>query len=107
MRLKYGQINSPTEEFWYHVSQQYELLMAVNQTALHEISAVNLLGGSVRTKTEEQLTGQRASDIIKDPRLVELMRILISVSDKRRCLDLSYQFSRLPHPRVDGATLCG
>src|SRR5690554_1995344 len=107
MRLKYGQINSPTEEFWYHVSQQYELPMAVNQTAFHEISTLNQLADSVRTKTEEQLTEQLASDIIKDPRLVELMRILISVSDKRLYLDLSYQFSRLPHPRVDGATLCG
>jgi hypothetical protein len=107
MRKEYGKINNLSEEFWYHVSQQHELPLAANQTADQEISTLNSLADSVKTKTVDELADQLASEIIKDPRLVELLRTLISVSDKRLYLDLSYQFSRLPHPKINGATLCG
>ena len=107
MRKEYGRINSLSEEFWYHVSQQHELPLAANQTVDQEISTLNSLADSVKTKTVDELADQLASEIIRDPRLVELLRTLISVSDKRLYLDLSYQFSRLPHPKIRGATLCG
>lgn len=107
MRKEYGRINSLSEEFWYHVSQQHELPLAVNQTVDQEISTLNSLADSVKTKTVDELADQLASEIIRDPRLVELLRTLISVSDKRLYLDLSYQFSRLPHPKIRGTTLCG
>lgn len=107
MRKKYGRINSLSEEFWYHVSQQHELPLAANQTVDQEISTLNSLADSVKTKTVDELADQLASEIIRDPRLVELLRTLISVSDKRLYLDLSYQFSRLPHPKIRGTTLCG
>ncbi len=107
MRKEYGRINSLSEEFWYHVSQQHELPLAANQTVDQEISTLNILADSVKTKTVDELADQLASEIIRDPRLVELLRTLISVSDKRLYLDLSYQFSRLPHPRLRGTTLCG
>ncbi|AZV94426.1 hypothetical protein CBF45_12420 [Bordetella sp. J329] len=107
MRKEYGRINSLSEEFWYHVSQQHELPLAANQTVDQEISTLNSLADSVKTKTVDELADQLASEIIRDPRLVELLRTLISVSDKRLYLDLSYQFSRLPHPKIHGTTLCG
>lgn len=107
MRKEYGRINSLSEEFWYHVSQQHELPLAANQTVDQEISTLNSLADSVKTKTVDELADQLASEIIRDPRLVELLRTLISVSDKRLYLDLSYQFSRLPHPKIRGTTLCG
>ncbi|MCG9025462.1 hypothetical protein [Laribacter hongkongensis] len=107
MRKEYGRINSLSEEFWYHVSQQHELPLAANQTVDQEISTLNSLADSVKTKTVDELADQLASEIIRDPRLVELLRTLISVSDKRLYLDLSYQFSRLPHPKICGTTLCG
>lgn len=107
MRKHYGQINNASEEFWYHVSQQHELPLAKNQTADEEIGTLDALADAVREKTADELAQQLSGDIIRDPRLVELLRTLISVSDKRLYLDLSYQFSRLPHPTVAGATLCG
>ena len=107
MRKEHGKIGSMSEEFWFHVSQQHELPLAANQTADQEIGTLNALADAIKTKSVDELTLQLAGDIIADPRLVELLRTLISVSDKRLYLDLSYQFSRLPHPKRLGETLCG
>jgi hypothetical protein len=107
MRKSYGQITNLSEEFWYHVSQQHELPLATNQVTTQEIAALNTLADSVRTISASALNEQLAGNLLADPDLISLLRTLIRISDKRLYLDLSYEFSRLPHPTQEGITLCG
>ena len=58
-------------------------------------------------RTTEVLIEQLASLLEQEPVLIEQLRLLVAISDKRLYLDLSYMFSRTLNPSDPRLTLCG
>lgn len=114
-------------EFWAHVSGQDELPMAEgvpdeiqaksDAGASAEgtekpdepsvISALNSLADRFDPHDRSRLQAYIVAQILENPELINQLRLLISVSDKRLYLDLSYIFSRTLHPNDASITLCG
>lgn len=80
------------EEFWYCVSPQEDLPL-VNEDKINASSSSNLIKfiDLIKKKHPEQKTENYITDlIIAEPELIEDIRLLVGVSDKRFYLDLTY-----------------
>jgi hypothetical protein len=100
--------DGPQKEYWTHVSAQEELPIAGDVIALQPPDGLDQLierlpSGSSEATFEQVL----ASELLRDPKLLDQLRLLVSVSDKRCYLDLSYIFSRTFEPGGRERTLCG
>lgn len=71
------------------------------------IAALNSLADRFDPHDPSKLQAYIVAQILENPELINQLRLLISVSDKRLYLDLSYIFSRTLHPTDATKTLCG
>ncbi len=88
MPLSFAKIRNAQEEFWYHVSRQDELPLATSKQEATEIVVLNTLADKVAAQTHEQLAASLSEMLIRNPKLLDWLRTLISVSDKRLYLGL-------------------
>lgn len=100
--------DKPEKEYWTHVSAQEELPIAGDVKAIQPPEGLDHLierlpAGSSGPAIEVCV----AKELLRDPGLLDELRLLVSVSDKRCYLDLSYIFSRTFEPDVRSRTLCG
>jgi hypothetical protein len=98
----------PEKEYWTHVSAQEELPIAGGVIAIQPPGGLDHLierlpAGSSGPAIEACV----AEELLRDPDLLDQLRLLVSVSDKRCYLDLSYIFSRTFEPGIRSRTLCG
>ena len=90
-----------------HVSSQEELPLADGAVGTTELAGLEELSRTVPADAgDEQLTEFLQKQLIANPDLMDQVRCLAGISDKRLYLDLSYVFSRTPHP-TENRTLCG
>lgn len=114
-------------EFWTHVSSQDELPIAdagLSETKERAdsdtnsedgkelkgnslVAALNSLADRFDPHDTSKLQAYIVAQILESPELINQLRLLISVSNKRLYLDLSYIFSRTLHPADATKTLCG
>jgi hypothetical protein len=100
--------DSREDEYWTHVSAQEELPVAGEIAPVRPPERLDRLVGSLPADPDETIMESViAAELLRDPRILEDLRLLVSVSDKRCYLDLSYLFSRAPDPTHPGRTLCG
>lgn len=107
MPLSTATITSLPEEFWYHVAQQHELPLAAKKSKASAIDVLNDVADHVQGRTADEVRADLANRLAATPALLNCLRTLISVSDKRLYLDLSYRFARVPHPDDPSRSLCG
>lgn len=90
-------------EFWYHVSPQHEIPLAVKKEVLPLQDQLEYLCEKMHLHHDTfQLIKQ---EIYDNPQVIYQLRTLVSISDKRFYLDLSYMFSRYYINETE--TLCG
>lgn len=105
--MKVLDCSTKEREYWSHVSQQQELPIAVGVDALPLVTELgDLAKGFPLTDTKKAQIAFLKVRLLRDPSLIHQLRLLVSVSDKRLYLELSYVFSRTPSP-MGGGTLCG
>jgi len=101
-------LSSKELEYWAHVSSQEELPIAEGAVPSAMVAELDMLAEALPGGAErEAITQFLAERLLAEPELVHQLRLLVSVSDKRLYLDLSYTFSRIPHPTKANSTLCG
>lgn len=96
---------SPQNEFWYHVSNQNEIPIAGEiQTSFD----TDLLEQFLKDmpKKESEVISYIYTQLLKNPDLVDILRALVGVSDKRMYLELSYIFSKTLKKDLT-VSLCG
>ncbi len=93
------------KEFWYHVSAQEELPLAEKKKNLPLQDDLNQLCGKISGDID--IKKLLEIEIYKNPELIKQLRTLVSISDKRFYLDLSYKFSREYVDKGNQETLCG
>lgn len=100
-------------EYWAHVSAQDELPIAASEAIPGKtesptiVVALESLANGYDPTNPDKTEAYLAPKILENPDLINQLRLLISVSDKRLYLDLSYIFSRSVHPANPERTLCG
>jgi hypothetical protein len=83
---------TPQNEFWYHVADQTEIPIAGTvDKALDIEKLANLFTNFSSSKDKN---GFLLSAIKNDPDLIDILRTLVGVSDKRMYLELSYAFAK-------------
>jgi hypothetical protein len=85
--------DNPQNEYWYHVSNQNEIPIAGNlQTSIN----LNLLLSFLERlpSDEESQKNYLRTELISENELMDLLRTLVGVSDKRMYLELSFLFSK-------------
>jgi hypothetical protein len=103
-----GECDEPEKEYWTHVSAQEELPLAGDIAPVQPPRLLDRLLTNLSTDASEHDTEVAvASELLRDPELLDELRLLVSVSDKRCYLDLSYIFSRTYAPGGEDRTLCG
>lgn len=96
------------DEYWYHVASQDEMPLAGSARtplALSGLDAIHPAGLPYQTGSLEE--SDIASWILADPDLALQLRLVLSISDKRFYLDLSYLFSRTRIAEGTDTTVCG
>jgi hypothetical protein len=94
------------KEYWSHVASQAELPIAgASPTGKLVTELTSLANLIVAAKSPQDAVTTLANQLYAEPNLIHDIRTLVSVSDKRLYLDLSYVFSRIVGP--NGITLCG
>ena len=91
-------------EFWYHVSPQKDIPLAARKEVLPLQDHLEYLCQQIQTN-QKSLFELIEQEVFNNPNVVNQLRALVSISDKRFYLDLSYTFSRY---YIEGnQTLCG
>lgn len=96
---------NPQNEFWYHVANQNEIPIAGEIQKSFDNS---LLEQFLKDLPQEQseLTDYMYKKLLINSELIDLLRALIGVSDKRMYLELSYIFSKILK-KDSHVSLCG
>ncbi len=96
------------DEYWTHVSAQEELPVAGEIAPVRPPERLDRVVEALPDDPAEAVMQTVVADeLVRDPRILDDLRLLVSVSDKRCYLDLSYLFSRAFDPTRPGKTLCG
>lgn len=105
--MKVSDCSTKECEYWSHVSRQQELPIAAGVESLPLVTELaDLAAGFPLHDSKKAQIAFLKERLLRDPSLIHQLRLLVSVSDKRLYLDLSYLFSRTPSP-VGAGTLCG
>jgi len=100
--------DSPEKEYWTHVSAQEELPIAGDVIAVQPPKGLDrLIEHLPAGASGPVITAHVTNELLRDPELLDELRLLVSVPDKRCYLDLSYIFSRIFEPGTRSRTLCG
>ena len=99
-------LTSDKDEYWFNVSDQNEIPIAGDLELAFDFELLSTFL-SKYSNTQIQFSDYLTTELEANPSLIYLLRTLVGVSDKRMYLELSYLFSRTPHPRHPNATLCG
>ena len=91
---------TPQNEFWYHVANQPEIPIAGEIDKSLNVEKLVALVADFPSDSEQQ-TKHLKEQIKSDPNLIDILRTLVGVSDKRMYLELSYIFSRTRLPGDD------
>lgn len=98
--------DSLQNEFWFHVSPQYDMPIAgevpefVDMDALSEIIQ--------RFEDDDEISNEAIKRVIKDDiDNIDILRALIGISDKRMYLDLSYIFYKTKYQENDNSNILG
>lgn len=101
--------HSLQNEFWFHVSPQENMPIAGSVEPFIDIKRLRHLINQLNLQYD--VTNQNIKNIIEnDPNMIDILRSLIGISDKRMYLDLSYTFyktkdDRNPHLNILGQNL--
>jgi hypothetical protein len=96
------------DEYWYHVAPQHDMPLAGaarEPLLLSRLDVIYPAGSVYRAGTLD--IDAVANWIYNDPDLVSELRLVLSISDKRFYLDLSYLCSRTRVPDMGDKTVCG
>ncbi len=98
-------IKTPQNEFWFHVADQSDIPIAGDVDKSLDINKLIKLFKefSQTTKKEDFLLSAVKTDI----HLVDILRTLVGVSDKRMYLELSYVFAKTESSRIPGKNVLG
>jgi hypothetical protein len=100
--------DSPEREYWTHVSAQEELPIAGDVIAVKPPEGLDhLIEHLPPEASAPTITAHVTEELLREPKLLDELRLLVSVSNKRCYLDLSYIFSRIFEPGTHSRTLCG
>lgn len=92
-------------EFWYHVSPQNEIPLAAKKEVLPLQDQLEYL--CKKMQSQHDIFKLILQEIYDNPSVIHQLRTLVSISDKRFYLDLSYIFSRYYIGVSGNETLCG
>jgi hypothetical protein len=99
---------SVEEEYWMHVSSQEELPIAVGVERSPVTAELDKILEELPDGSDtDALAAYFRERLLVAPTLLNELRLLISLSDKRLYLDLSYRLSREIDPGDPERTLCG
>ncbi|MNV30620.1 hypothetical protein D3C71_1218970 [compost metagenome] len=101
--MNLGSCATMEEEFWFHVSSQDEIPLAMPRPRSEVESTLDAFLDAYDAH-DGDLTDLVSDKLRQNPSLLDELRALVSISDKRLYLDLSYIFSRYPY---SDKTLCG
>lgn len=102
--------STPQNEYWTHVADQHELPIAPGKESVRKVSLVSELMIHVKTGGEDvNLRDELDKHLLRNPNLLDEIRLFAGISDKRLYLALSYEFSRTVIETLDATpvTLCG
>ena len=106
--MSWASCNSDIEEYWTHVAAQEEMPLAGDErrhSALEKIEEKFPAGEPYNmSQTDEE---ELRNWIRVTPQAVQELRMLLSISDKRFYLDLSYRLSREHVDSTSRRTVCG
>lgn len=101
-----GRCESDADEYWMHVSQQDELPIAGVVADIAPPDALARLLDELEAVAVDDFPALLERELLRQPSLLDELRLLLSLSDKRLYLELSYIFSRC-YVAETGTTLCG
>jgi hypothetical protein len=98
--------SSLQNEFWFHVSPQEDMPIAGNVEQFIDIARLNHLINLL--DPHNNVTDQDIRNIIEnDPEMIDILRSLVGISDKRMYLDLSYIFYKKRDHRNPNLNILG
>jgi len=98
--------SSLQNEFWFHVSPQENMPIAGNVEQFIDIARLRHLINQL--DLHNNVTGQDIRNIIEnDPEMIDILRSLVGISDKRMYLDLSYIFYKTRDHRNPNLNILG
>lgn len=100
---------TPQDEYWYHVVPQSEMPLAGGARPARVLGELDALFPDGTSYVEGFFAAELvATTLLGSPELAEQFRLVLSISDKRFYLDLSYLFSRTLIPgQASAETICG
>lgn len=98
--------NEGTSEYWRHVSNQDELPLAGELSSSGVKVLNNFLTDLGKESLDDSLENQIKGYILNHPDVVDHLRKLVGVTNKRMYLDLSYRFREKKYPGKDEG-ICG
>lgn len=99
--------STPENEYWTHVSRQDELPLAKGSARLKSVADLNALADEYAASAPADLVTFIADRLLVKPGLINEIRVLCGITDKRMYLDLSYIFTRIEDPDDTSKTLSG
>ena len=98
--------SSLQNEFWFHVSPQENMPIAGNVEQFIDIARLRHLINQL--DLHNNVTDQDIRNIIEnDPEMIDILRSLVGISDKRMYLDLSYIFYKTRDHRNPNLNILG
>ena len=92
--------DSVQAEYWHHVADQIEIPIAGKINKSIDIDLLKTLADSIPLD-KENIRSFLTQEIQSNTNLVDILRTLIGISDKRMYLELSYCFSKERYNRAD------
>ncbi|WP_150104641.1 hypothetical protein [Cellulomonas gilvus] len=104
-----GSCATPQDEYWYHVASQEQMPLAGTARVAGVLDALDAKSPAGTSYTPGTLTREDVAQwLYQTPAIAHQLRLVLSLSDKRFYLDLSYLFSRNTYMgATEPATLCG
>lgn len=104
-----GSCASKQSEYWYHVAPQEEMPLAGTSRQARLLNSLDAFYPTHSDYAPGSISTSTIADwLLQRPDLAHELRLVLSLSDKRFYLDLSYQFSRqLVSDGANSTTICG
>ena len=104
-----GDVDTPLGEYWYHVARQDQMPLAGTRRTTRVLDSLDAKFPDAASYASGALNAEIiASWLLEDPDIAHELRLVLSITDKRFYLDLSYLFSRVMKVTGEGgSTLCG
>ncbi len=98
--------SNPQNEFWFHVSKQKDIPIAGIIDKSVDVDFLTQLSKKVPKDLRNSIN--YIADILQaNPDLLDTLRVLVGISDKRLYLDLSYEFAKTPLTASKNSSVLG